>query len=109
MVVRFLVDLRTVFRFVVRFLVDLRVVVRFLVDLRAVFRFVVRFLVDLLAVFRFVVLRPLDADFDVDLLATISTGSCFWSRVLSCSRPFHSGTRSSETTCRWTSEFIGFR
>ncbi len=102
--VRFLVDLRAVFRLVVRFLVDLRatfrLVVRFLVDLRAVFRLVVRFLVDLRAVFRFAVLRPLEADFDVDLLTTISTGSCFWSRVLSCLRPFHSGTRSSETTCR---------
>ena len=121
LVERFLVDLRAVFRCVVRFLVDFfatfRLVVRFLVDLRAVFRLVVRvlvdlravvrFLVDLRAVFRVAVLRPLDADFDVDLLATISTGSYFWSRVLSCFRPFHSGTRSSETTCRWTSEFIG--
>ena len=102
--VRFFVDLRAVFLLVVRFLVDLlavfRLVVRFLVDLRAVFRLVVRFLVDLRAVFRFVVLRPLEADFDVDFLATISTGSCFWSRVLSCLRLFHSGTRSSETTCR---------
>ena len=93
-----------VVRLVVRFLVDLlatfRLVVRFLVDLLATFRLVVRFLVDLRAVFRFAVLRPLDADFDVDLLTTISTGSCFWSRVLSCLRPFHSGTRSSETTCR---------
>ncbi len=111
LIVRFLVDFFATFRLVVRFLVDLlatfRLVVRFLVDLLAAFLFVVRFLVDLLAVFRVAVLRPPDADFDVDLLATISTGSCFWSRVLSCLGSFRSGTRTSETTCRWTSDLIG--